>query len=144
MERRHAELSYQARSVWLIDRVAALSDKSRIDFILDAARRVATTRFWIVPCLRLDSKTYSEFLARLVVPLARTPGSAVLCRRSHHGRNRQLLTPEPLPSIPQAEPKTGSPKRGLTDLRETLIKVEIVPQLFLKDQRNSTGRCGES
>jgi uncharacterized protein (DUF1778 family) len=52
----------------LIDRAAALSDKNRTDFVLDAARRAAEEALLDVTVFKMDPKAYAEFLARLDAP----------------------------------------------------------------------------
>jgi len=52
----------------LIDRAAALSDKNRTDFILDAARRAAEDTLLDRTVFVVDAKAYAEFLARLDAP----------------------------------------------------------------------------
>lgn len=52
----------------LIDRAAALSDKNRTDFVLDAARRAAEEALLDRTVFVLDSKAYHEFLERLDAP----------------------------------------------------------------------------
>ena len=52
----------------LIDRAAALSDKNRTDFVLDAARRAAEDALLDRTVFVVDAKAYAEFLARLDAP----------------------------------------------------------------------------
>lgn len=52
----------------LIDRAAALSDKNRTQFVLDAARRAAEDTLLDRTVFALNPKAYSEFLARLDAP----------------------------------------------------------------------------
>lgn len=49
----------------LIDRAAALSDKNRTDFVLDAARRAAEDTLLERTVFTVSPSAYSEFLARL-------------------------------------------------------------------------------
>jgi uncharacterized protein (DUF1778 family) len=52
----------------LIDRAAALSDKNRTDFVLDAARRAAEDTLLDRTVFAVNPKAYREFLARLDAP----------------------------------------------------------------------------
>ena len=52
----------------LIDRAAELAGKNRTDFVLDAARRAAEETLLDHTVLRVNSKAYREFLARLDAP----------------------------------------------------------------------------
>lgn len=52
----------------LIDRAAALSDKNRTDFVLDAARRAAEDTLLERTVFSVSPTAYSEFLARLDAP----------------------------------------------------------------------------
>lgn len=52
----------------LIDRAAALLDKNRTDFVLDAARRAAEDALLDRTVFVVSHKAYSEFLARLDAP----------------------------------------------------------------------------
>ncbi|HEV2963880.1 MAG TPA: DUF1778 domain-containing protein [Candidatus Angelobacter sp.] len=52
----------------LIDRAAALSDKNRTDFVLDAARRAAEDALLDRTVFVINPKAYAEFLARLDAP----------------------------------------------------------------------------
>ncbi|HEV3039937.1 MAG TPA: DUF1778 domain-containing protein [Candidatus Angelobacter sp.] len=52
----------------LIDRAAALLDKNRTDFVLDAARRAAEDALLDRTVFVVDAKAYAEFLARLDRP----------------------------------------------------------------------------
>lgn len=52
----------------LIDRAAALSDKNRTDFVLDAARRAAEDTLLERTVFTVSPTAYSEFLARLDAP----------------------------------------------------------------------------
>lgn len=52
----------------LIDRAAALSDKNRTDFVLDAARRAAEDTLLERTVFTLNPKAYSQFIARLDAP----------------------------------------------------------------------------
>lgn len=52
----------------LIDRAAALSDKNRTDFVLDAARRAAEDTLLERTVFVVNPKAYAEFLARLDAP----------------------------------------------------------------------------
>lgn len=52
----------------LIDRAAALLDKNRTDFVLDAARRAAEDALLDRTVFVVSPKAYSEFLARLDAP----------------------------------------------------------------------------
>ena len=52
----------------LIDRAAALSDKNRTDFVLDAARKAAEEALLDRTVFALDSKAYAEFLKLLDAP----------------------------------------------------------------------------
>jgi uncharacterized protein (DUF1778 family) len=52
----------------LIDRAAALSDKNRTDFVLDAARRAAEDALLDRTVFAVNPKAYSDFLARLDAP----------------------------------------------------------------------------
>jgi uncharacterized protein (DUF1778 family) len=52
----------------LIDRAAALSDKNRTDFVLDAARRAAEDALLDRTVFVVNPKAYAEFLARLDAP----------------------------------------------------------------------------
>lgn len=64
----------------LIDRAAALSDKNRTDFVLDAARRAAEEALLDRTVFVFDSKAYSEFLQLLDAP----PRPNARLRRSMH------------------------------------------------------------
>ena len=57
----------------LIDRAAALSDKNRTDFVLDAARRAAEDALLDRTVFVMNSKAYAEFLARLDAPARPNP-----------------------------------------------------------------------
>jgi uncharacterized protein (DUF1778 family) len=52
----------------LIDRAAALSAKTRTDFVLDAARHAAEEALLERTVFAVDPKAYAEFLARLDSP----------------------------------------------------------------------------
>ena len=52
----------------LIDRAAALSDKNRTDFVLEAARRAAEEALLDRTVFVVDAKAYSEFLKQLDAP----------------------------------------------------------------------------
>src|SRR5450755_4351559 len=52
----------------LIDRAAALTGKSRTDFVLDAARHAAEDALLDRTVFVLDPKAYAAFLARLDAP----------------------------------------------------------------------------
>lgn len=52
----------------LIDRAAALSDKNRTDFVLDAARRAAEDALLDRTVFVLNPKAYAEFVAKLDSP----------------------------------------------------------------------------
>ena len=52
----------------LIDRAAALSDRNRTDFVLEAARKAAEEALLDRTVFILDSKAYSEFLKLLDAP----------------------------------------------------------------------------
>ena len=52
----------------LIDRAAALSDKNRTDFVLEAARRAAEEALLDRTVFVVDAKAYSEFLKKLDAP----------------------------------------------------------------------------
>ena len=52
----------------LIDRAAALLDKNRTDFVLDAARRAAEDALLDRTVFVVNPKAYAEFLARLDGP----------------------------------------------------------------------------
>jgi len=52
----------------LIDRAAALSDKSRTDFVLDAGRRAAEDALLDRTAFVVNAKAYAAFLARLDAP----------------------------------------------------------------------------
>jgi len=52
----------------LIDRAAALSDRNRTDFVLDAARRAAEDALLDRTVFVLNRKAYAEFVARLDAP----------------------------------------------------------------------------
>jgi uncharacterized protein (DUF1778 family) len=61
----------------LIDRAAALSDKNRTDFVLDAARCAAEDALLDRTVLVVNPKAYAEFVARLDAP---PHPNARLCR----------------------------------------------------------------
>jgi uncharacterized protein (DUF1778 family) len=52
----------------LIDRAAALTGKTRTDFVLDAARRAAMDALSERTLFRVDAETYDRFLAALDAP----------------------------------------------------------------------------
>ncbi len=52
----------------LIDRAAALSDRNRTDFVLDAARRAAEDALLDRTVFVVNPKAYAQFLARLDAP----------------------------------------------------------------------------
>jgi uncharacterized protein (DUF1778 family) len=52
----------------LIDRAAALTDRNRTDFVLNAARRAAEDALMDRTVFTVDPKAYAEFLARLDAP----------------------------------------------------------------------------
>jgi uncharacterized protein (DUF1778 family) len=52
----------------LIDRAAALTDRNRTDFVLDAARRAAEDTLLDRTVFLVSPKAYAEFLARLDRP----------------------------------------------------------------------------
>jgi len=52
----------------LIDRAAEISGNNRTDFVLNAARRAAEDALLDRTVFRVNSKVYSEFLARLDAP----------------------------------------------------------------------------
>lgn len=52
----------------LIDRAAALVDKNRTDFVLDAARRAAEDALLDRTVFVLDRKAFAQFVARLDAP----------------------------------------------------------------------------
>lgn len=52
----------------LIDRAAALTGKTRTDFVLEAARRAAVDALTERTLFVLDEKVYAEFLAALDAP----------------------------------------------------------------------------
>jgi uncharacterized protein (DUF1778 family) len=75
----------------LIDRAAALSDKNRTDFVLDAARRAAEDALLDRTVLVVNPKAYAEFVARgSTRHRTRMPGYAVPCRRLRRGRNNWI------------------------------------------------------
>jgi uncharacterized protein (DUF1778 family) len=57
----------------LIDRAAALADKNRADFVLDAARRAAEDALLDRTVFVLNPKAYAEFLAKLDAPSRPNP-----------------------------------------------------------------------
>jgi uncharacterized protein (DUF1778 family) len=68
----------------LIDTAAALSDKNRTDFVLDAARRAAEDALLDRTIFRVHPKAYAEFLVRLDAP-----------PRPNSRLRRSLRTPAP-------------------------------------------------
>lgn len=52
----------------LIDRAAALTDRNRTDFVLNAARRAAEDALLDRTVFAVNPKAYAEFLARLDAP----------------------------------------------------------------------------
>jgi uncharacterized protein (DUF1778 family) len=52
----------------LIDRAAALTDRNRTDFVLNAARRAAEDALMDRTVFAVNPKAYAEFLARLDAP----------------------------------------------------------------------------
>jgi uncharacterized protein (DUF1778 family) len=52
----------------LIDRAAALTDRNRTDFVLNAARRAAEDALLDRTVFAVSPKAYAEFLARLDAP----------------------------------------------------------------------------
>jgi len=54
----------------LIDRAAALSGKSRTDFVLEAARRAAEDTLLDRTLFKVGPEAYAEFVARLDAPPA--------------------------------------------------------------------------
>jgi uncharacterized protein (DUF1778 family) len=52
----------------LIDRAAALSEKNRTDFVLDAARCAAEDALLDRTVFRIHPEAYADFLARLDAP----------------------------------------------------------------------------
>ncbi|MFN3326858.1 MAG: DUF1778 domain-containing protein [Bryobacteraceae bacterium] len=52
----------------LIDRAASLAGKNRTEFVLESARRAAEDALLDRTVFAVDSRTYSEFLARLDAP----------------------------------------------------------------------------
>ena len=52
----------------LIDRAAALTGKTRTDFVLEAARRAAVDALTERTLFAVDAKTYAKFVAALDAP----------------------------------------------------------------------------
>lgn len=61
-------LSIKPEERGLIDRAAALTGKTRTDFVLEAARRAAVDALTERTLFVLDEKVYAEFLAALDAP----------------------------------------------------------------------------
>ena len=72
----------------LIDRAAALTGKTRTDFVLEAARRAAEEALLDRTIFTVSPQAYAQFLARLDEPPKPNERCAARCRPCRPGSNR--------------------------------------------------------